>query len=93
MNPNLFQDQEYKYGSFGNPDPSIRQRALQHTSDSIEIAKRLDSRDLSMWFADGSNYPGTANIRQRKQWFEEALKQAHAELIASAALAGGIQAV
>ncbi len=80
INPNLFQDQEYKYGSFGNPDPAVRQRALQHTRDSIEIARRLNSRDVSMWFADGSNYPGTANIRQRKQWFIELLKEAHAAL-------------
>jgi L-rhamnose isomerase / sugar isomerase len=81
INPNLFQDQEYKYGSFGNPDPSIRQRALQHTKDSIEIAQRLRSRDISLWFADGSNYPGTANIRQRKEWFKEALQEAHAALL------------
>src|SRR5580693_9799584 len=80
INPNLFQDQEYKYGSYGNPDPSIRQRALQHTKDSIEIASRLHSRDISMWFADGSNYPGTANIRQRKQWFTELLKESHQAL-------------
>jgi L-rhamnose isomerase / sugar isomerase len=80
INPNLFQDQEYKYGSFGSPDSAIRQRALQHTKDSIEIAQRLDSRDISMWFADGSNYPGTANIRQRKQWFTEGLKESHAAL-------------
>src|ERR1700716_4373044 len=80
INPNLFQDQEYKFGSFGNPEPAIRQRALQHTKDSIEIARRLHSRDISMWFADGSNYPGTANIRQRKQWFTEALKDSHAAL-------------
>ena len=73
INPNLFQDQKYKYGSFGNPDPSIRKRALQHTKDSIEIARRLNSRDISLWFADGSNYPGTANIRQRRQWFEKGL--------------------
>src|SRR5207248_10679622 len=39
INPNLFQDQEYKYRSFGNPDDSIRRRALQHAKDSIEIAK------------------------------------------------------
>ena len=80
INPNLFQDQCYKYGSFGNPDKSIRDIALQHTKDSIEIARRLQSRDISMWFADGSNYPGTANIRQRKQWFEENLKACHADL-------------
>ena len=80
INPNLFQDQEYKYGSFGNPDVEVRQRALQHTRDSIAIAKQLHSRDLSLWFADGSNYPGTANIRQRKEWFKEALKASHSAL-------------
>jgi L-rhamnose isomerase / sugar isomerase len=80
INPNLFQDQEYKYGSFGNPDPEVRKRALQHTKDSIEIAQRLNSQDISMWFADGSNYPGTANIRQRKEWFTKGLQEAHAEL-------------
>jgi L-rhamnose isomerase/sugar isomerase len=80
INPNLFQDQVYKYGSFGNPDASIRSRALQHTTDSIEIAKSLHSRDVSMWLADGSNYPGTANIRQRKTWFEQGLREAHSHL-------------
>jgi L-rhamnose isomerase / sugar isomerase len=80
INPNLFQEQEYKYGSFGNPDSAVRRRALQHTKDSIEIAKRLHSRDISLWFADGSNYPGTANIRQRKNWFAEALEESHREL-------------
>jgi L-rhamnose isomerase / sugar isomerase len=80
INPNLFQDQEYKFGSFGNPDPGVRRRAFEHTRDSIAIAQQLQSRDISLWFADGSNYPGTANIRQRKRWFEELLQAAHAEL-------------
>ena len=80
VNPNLFQDQVYKFGSFGNPDPTIRARALQHAKDSIQIASQLNSRDISMWFADGSNYPGTANIRQRKRWFEELLAEAHRKL-------------
>jgi L-rhamnose isomerase / sugar isomerase len=80
INPNLFQDQEYKYGSFANPTPAIRERALRHTRDSIEIARRLDSRDISLWFADGSNYPGTANIRERKRWFEQGLKESHNSL-------------
>lgn len=80
INPNLFQDQVYKFGSFGNPDPSIRSQALQHTKDSIEIARSLHSRDISMWFADGSSYPGTASIRQRKAWFEDGLKEAHSHL-------------
>src|SRR5215831_19239758 len=80
INTNLFQDQVYKHGSFGNPDPAVRSQALLHTKDSIEIARQLHSRDISMWFADGSNYPGTANIRQRKGWFEEALSEVHRSL-------------
>jgi len=77
INPNLFEDQEYKFGSFGNPDRRVRDRALQHTLDSIEIGRRVGSRDISMWFADGSNYPGSAHIRRRRQWFDESLKAAH----------------
>jgi L-rhamnose isomerase/sugar isomerase len=80
INPNLFQDQEYKFGSFGNPDASVRARALQHCMDSVAIARRLRCRDLSLWFADGSNYPGTASIRERKRWFEEGLSAVHAAL-------------
>jgi L-rhamnose isomerase/sugar isomerase len=80
INPNVFQDQIYKFGSFGNPDPRARAQALQHMKDSIQIARRVKSRDISLWFADGSNYPGTANIRQRRGWFEENLRATHAEL-------------
>jgi L-rhamnose isomerase / sugar isomerase len=80
INPNLFEEQIYKHGSFGNPDASVRDHALQHVKDSIDISRQLGSRDISLWFADGSNYPGTANIRRRKGWFEENLRAAHAEL-------------
>jgi len=80
ISPNLFQDQDYKFGSFGNPDPGVRAKALDHCRESAAIARHLRSRDLSLWFADGSNYPGTANIRQRKHWFEELLRAAHEAL-------------
>jgi len=80
INPNVFQDQIYKHGSLGNPDPAARRAALQHILDSIEIATATGSRDISLWFADGSSYPGTANIRQRRQWFEEGLAEAHRNL-------------
>ncbi len=83
INPNLFEDQIYKHGSLGNPDPEIRAAALRHLIDSVEIAKQTGSRDLSLWFADGSNFPGTANIRQRREWFEEGLKEMHARLDAN----------
>jgi L-rhamnose isomerase/sugar isomerase len=82
INPNLFQDQDYKFGSFGNPDPAVRARAVAHCRESVAIAARLRSRDVSLWFSDGSNYPGTANIRQRKHWFEESLGAVHDALAA-----------
>src|SRR5262245_31503268 len=80
INPNLFEDQEYKFGSFGNPKREIRERGMRHVQDGIEIGKHLHSRDISLWFADGSNYPGTANIRQRKRWFEDGLRTVHCDL-------------
>jgi L-rhamnose isomerase/sugar isomerase len=80
INPNVFEDQIYKHGSLGNPDAAVRAAALAHLIDSVDIAKRTSSRDVSLWFADGSNFPGTANIRQRRGWFEEGLKAMHARL-------------
>ncbi len=80
INPNVFQDQNYKHGSIGNPDPAIRQEAMDHILNCVEIQKKLGSRDLSLWFADGSNYPGTQNIRHRRQWFAESLKETHEAL-------------
>lgn len=80
INPNVYQPQIYKHGSLGNPDPSIREYALRHIIDSIEIAGISNSRDISLWFADGSSYPGTANIRHRRQWFLEGLSKVHSHL-------------
>ncbi|MDP9169473.1 MAG: sugar isomerase, partial [Acidobacteriota bacterium] len=80
VSPNVFQDQEYKFGSLANPNPAIREKALRHIKDSIAIAKATGSRDVTPWFIDGSNYPGTANMRQHKRWFEEGLKAAHETL-------------
>ncbi|HNQ22609.1 MAG TPA: TIM barrel protein [Phycisphaerae bacterium] len=77
INPNVFQDQCYKFGSLANRDPEIRRRAVQHILDSIEIGRAVGSRLLSLWFADGTNYPGQASIRQRKQWFHEGLRAVH----------------
>jgi len=80
INPNLFQDQQYKFGSLCNPDAGIRQQALDHVLDSIQIAKACGSRDISLWLADGSNYPGSQNMRKRIAWLEAALHTAHAAL-------------
>jgi L-rhamnose isomerase/sugar isomerase len=83
INPNTFQDQIYKYGSLGNPDAEVRRAALDHILDSVAIQTELGSRDLSLWFADGSNYPGTQNIRHRRRWFEEGLRATHERLSGS----------
>lgn len=80
INPNVFQDQHYKHGSFGNPDPAVRAQALQHVLDCIDIQRAAGSRDLSLWFADGTNFPGSGSIRQRKRWFTEGLRAVHEAL-------------
>src|SRR5258708_5250320 len=80
INPNVFQDQDYKYGSLGNPDASIRRKALDHILDCVAIAEALGCRDITPWFADGSNYPGTQSIRNRIGYFEEGLKKVHEAL-------------
>jgi L-rhamnose isomerase/sugar isomerase len=77
INPNLFQDQEYKFGSLCNPDAGIRRRALKHVLDSVEIARALGCRDISLWLADGSNYPGAQSIRHRIGWLEKSLSEIH----------------
>jgi L-rhamnose isomerase/sugar isomerase len=80
INPNVFQDQCYKHGSLGNPDPEVRKTALSHILDCVEIQRASGSRDLSLWFADGTNFPGSSSIRARKEWFTEGLKTVHAAL-------------
>jgi L-rhamnose isomerase/sugar isomerase len=80
INPNLFQDQCYKWGSFGHNDPKVRGQALDHCFDSIAIMKAVNSEYLSLWFADGTNYPGQGSIRERKGYFEESLKALHRKL-------------
>ncbi len=80
INPNLFQDQCYKWGSFGNNDPVVRAAALQHCVDSVAIGQAVGSDCVSLWFADGTNYPGQGSIRARKQAFEESLRALHAKL-------------
>ena len=80
INPNLFQAQEYKFGSICNPSAEIRGNALAHLLDSVEIGRELGSKDVSLWLADGSNYPGTQSIRKRIEWMEEVLATTHAAL-------------
>ena len=80
VNPNVFQDQEYKWGSFANNDPKIRERAFEHCSYSVDIMKAVNSEYLSLWFGDGTNYPGQGSIRERKANFEQCFKALHKKL-------------
>ena len=75
INPNVFQDQIYKLGSVCNPNSSIRRTAIDHMLECVDIMNITGSQDLSLWFADGTNFPGQGDFRQRKHWMEEALKE------------------
>jgi len=80
INPNLFQDQDYKLGSLCNPDKKVRGKAINHVLECIDIAKTLKSKDISLWLGDGTNYPGQDDIRERKQRLEEGLKEIYKNL-------------
>ena len=77
INPNLFQDQVYKFGSAASPDPQARAHASRHVQDCIAIGKAVGSDLLSFWFADGTNYPGQDDIVSRKKRLAGALRQWH----------------
>ena len=63
INPNVFQEDDYRLGSVCNPDPAIRRKATDHLLECVEIAEEVGSTAVSLWFADGTNYPGQDDIR------------------------------
>ena len=65
INPNLFGDDDYRLGSLCNPDPEVRAKAVAHCRDCIEIAREVGSEVISLWLADGTNYPGQDDLRDR----------------------------
>ncbi|MEX0886003.1 MAG: TIM barrel protein [Phycisphaeraceae bacterium] len=73
INPNVFQDQQYKYGSYCSPRAEAREAALQHTLESVDIGAAVGSKVLTLWLADGTNYPGQDSIYRRKAVLHEAL--------------------
>ncbi len=77
INPNVFQDQVYKLGSVCNPNADIRRLAIDHMLECVDIIEKMGSDLLSLWFADGTNFPGQANFRKRKQWMTEALGEVY----------------
>ncbi len=77
INPNVFQDEEYRLGSVAHPDEAVREQATAHLLDCVEIMRQTGSRDLSLWFADGTNYAGQDDLRARKRRMRAALKRVH----------------
>src|SRR5438034_1584427 len=65
INPNLFGDDAYRLGSFCHPDERVRSQALEHCRECVEIAHQLGSPIISLWLADGTNYPGQDDLRGR----------------------------
>jgi L-rhamnose isomerase / sugar isomerase len=80
VNANVFQDDDYKLGSVCNPDPKVRQKALDHLLECVDIMDATGSRDLKLWFADGTNYPGQDDIRARQDRMAEALQAVYRRL-------------
>jgi L-rhamnose isomerase / sugar isomerase len=82
INSNTFQDDDYKLGSLTHADPKVRQKALDHNLECIEVMNQTGSRDLKIWLADGTNYPGQGDMRARQDWLAEGLAAIYAELSA-----------
>jgi L-rhamnose isomerase/sugar isomerase len=80
VNSNVFQDDDYMLGSVCNPDPKVRKKALAHLLDCVDIMDATGSRDLKLWFADGTNYPGQDDIAARQDRMAEALAAVYARL-------------
>jgi L-rhamnose isomerase / sugar isomerase len=80
VNSNVFQDDDYKLGSVCNPDPRVRKKALAHLLECVDIMDATGSRDLKLWFADGTNYPGQDDISARQDRLAEALAAVYGRL-------------
>ena len=75
INSNTFQDQDYMLGSLTSSDSKIRQKAIDHHFECIEIMNQTGSKDLKIWLADGSNYPGQDSIRRRQDLLAQSLQK------------------
>ncbi len=80
VNANVFQDDAYRLGSVCNPDPGVREKALNHLLGCVDVMDQTGSRDLKLWFADGTNYPGQDDISARQDRLAEALHAVYQRL-------------
>jgi L-rhamnose isomerase/sugar isomerase len=80
INSNTFQDEQYKLGSLTHSDPKVRKRAIDHHLECIEIMGKTGSRDLKIWLADGTNYPGQDDMRGRQDRLADSLAKIYAQI-------------
>ncbi len=80
INSNTFQDEDYKFGALTHADDVIRRKAIDHHYECIDIMHATGSRDLKIWLAEGSNYPGQNDIRARQDRLQDSLQQIYARL-------------
>ena len=80
INSNTFQDDDYKFGSLTHTDAAVRQKAIDHHFDCIDIMDATGSRDLKVWLADGTNYPGQGDLRGRQDRLADSLAKIYARI-------------
>jgi L-rhamnose isomerase/sugar isomerase len=80
INANVFQDNDYKLGSVTNPDPGVRRKAIGHLLECVDVMDATGSRDLKLWFSDGTNYPGQDAISERQDRLADALRESYDRL-------------
>jgi L-rhamnose isomerase / sugar isomerase len=80
INPNLFQDPDYKLGSLTNPDAGIRRKAVEHLLECVQVAAELGATAQSLWLADGTNYAGQDDLRARRDRLQAGLAEYYAAL-------------
>ncbi|MET8448107.1 L-rhamnose isomerase [Streptomyces sp. NPDC005209] len=80
INSNTFQDDDYRLGSICHPDVAVRRKAVGHLLECVDIMDATGSRDLKLWFADGTNYPGQDDVRSRQDRLAEGLAEVYERL-------------
>ncbi len=80
VNSNPFQDDDYKFGALTHEDDRIRRKAIDHHLTCIDVMHETGSRDLKIWLAEGSNYPGQNDMRARQDRLQDSLQQIYAHL-------------
>ncbi|WP_434810986.1 L-rhamnose isomerase [Microbacterium sp. bgisy189] len=80
INSNTFQDEDYKFGALTHEDDRIRRKAIDHHLECVDVMDATGSRDLKIWLAEGSNYPGQTDMRARQDRLNDSLREIYARL-------------